>query len=907
MYIKLKVISVSCLILFGLSACETKSEEKSGEEKSPLDYVDMKIGTAEQGNTIVGPGRPFAMVKPGPDTEMRRNYLHAEYITGFSQLHISGTGGNAQSATLGIMPTVGDVNVDPRAYRSRFDPRQATTEPGYCSFLLDDYNITTEITSTDRVALYRFTFPESVQSNILIDLSHAFNVYRGGSIEIVNDSTIVGTGKYNGYHGSNFDIAFNIEFSRPFLSSGIWKQDQIFHGQKSNSIEGSGSLGAFLGFNTEEDETILVKIGISYVDIEGAKRNTREELNHWDFEAIVAESKNIWEELLSKVQVKTQVEEQKTTFYTALYHAMLSPSVLSDVDNRYEGFDGLIHEAEGFNYYGEFSLWDTYRTVHPLYVLLEPKRQRDMVVSLLKIAEQGGWLPTWAWSEGYTGGMFGDHSVSVILDSYAKGIRDFDVNKAYEAMYKNATEQKVGVPWSRRGLYKYMELGFAPEDAGITKSLVAESHAYGPGGAQNTGYYPEVSGSASTTLEYAYNDWCVAEMANFLGREEDAEYFRERALYYKNVYDPNVGFMRPRNSDGSWAMDPFGPTISGQHSQFYCEGNAWTYTWYVPHDIEGLINLMEGRDNFISKLDTAFLGLETGQSYYDPENEPDLHYPYLFNYAGAPWKSQQFVRHITENIFTADHETGLPGDDDVGTMSAWYIFSSMGFYPVLPGSDQYVIGSPLFDEVKIFLDEEYYGGRVLLIESVNNSSENKYIQSMKVNGAYYNKTWITHDDLVNNGHLVFNMGDSPNKNWGIGNNAEPMSMTTQSPDFVYSDLIAPENCLAGEFVNVQVTVTNKGSLGTAHVRLYQSDRNIHFRMQHPMGEKRLVLDANESRIVEFNVPIYYHGVNTLSVDTLSTHITVPRPDFRKRYYADEKNQYEKKVVNIREVRGQRKN
>ncbi len=891
-----KIISANCLILLGLSACET-----TNEEKSPFDYVDMLIGAAEQGKTIVSSARPFAMVKPGPDTEKRRNYLHSKYITGFSQLHISGTGGNAQSAVLGIMPTTGELRIDPKAYRSKFDPQQATAEPGYCSFLLDDYNINAEVTSTDRVALYRFKFPEAEQSNILIDISHAYNVYRGGSIEIVNDSTIVGTGKYNGYHGSSFDIAYNIQFSKPFSSSGIWKQDEVFHGQKSDSIEGRGSLGAFLDFNTEADETILVKIGISYVDIEGAKRNIQEELSHWDFDAVAAESKKIWKDLLSKVKIKSPEENKKITFYTALYHAMLSPSVISDVDNHYQGFDGLVHEAEDFNYYGEFSLWDTYRTVHPLYVLLQPQRQRDMVVSLLKIAEQGGWLPTWAWSEGYTGGMFGDHSVSVILDSYVKGIQDFDVNIAYEAMYKNATEQFVGVPWSRRGLYKYMESGFAPEDAGITKSLVAESHAYGPGGAKNTGYYPEVSGSVSTTLEYAYNDWCVAEMANILGRKDDAEYFSKRARNYKNVFDPNVGFMRPRNSDGSWAMHPFGPTISGQHSQFYCEGNAWTYTWYVPHDIEGLVNLMEGRDVFINKLDTAFLGMESDQSYYDPENEPDIHYPYLYNYVKAPWKTQQIVRHLTENIFTADHETGLPGDDDVGTMSAWYIFSSMGFYPVLPGSDQYVIGSPLFDEVKIFLDEKYYGGKVLHIESVNNSSENKYIQSMKLNGEDFDKTWITHGDLVDNGHLVFKMGDFPNKNRAIGENAAPMSMTTSSPDFVYSDLTAPENAIAGENVNVQVKVTNKGSHGTALVRLFQSDRNIHFRMQHPIGEQRLVLDTDESKVVEFNVPIYYHGTNTLSVDTLSTSISVPRPDFKKRYYSDEKNQYDKQIVNSREV------
>lgn len=888
--------TTSLLILFGLVACTTKNNE----EKSNLGYVDMLIGTAGQGHTIVSTARPFALVKPGPDTEMRRNYLHAKYITGFSQLHTSGTGGNAQSAVLGIMPTNGELKVDPRQYRSRFDPLQATTEPGYNRFLLEDYNIITEVTSTDRVAFYRFTFPQSDESNILINVSHAFNRYNGGEIHILNDSTIAGTGLYNGYHGSSFDVAYYIQFSKPFRSSGIWEANELFHDQKTGAMTGDESLGAFLRYNTAQNETILVKIGMSYVDIEGAKRNLETELSHWDFESVVAESDQIWEEALGKVQVKSWDEDHKTTFYTSLYHAMLSPKILSDADRRYEGFDGQIHVAEGFNYYGEFSLWDTYRTVHPLFVILEPTRQRDMVESLLTIAEQGGWLPKWAWSEGYTGGMLGDHSVTLILDSYAKGIRDFDAEKAYRAMYKNATEQRVGVPWTRRGLYKYMELGFAPEDAGITKSLVSATHAYGPGGAKNTGYYPEVSGSVSASLEYAYNDWCVAEMSRLLGKEQDADYFYERAYYYKNVYDPELGFMRPRNSDGSWALDPFGPTISGQHSQFYCEGNAWTYSWFVPHDMQGLVNLMEGEASFGNKLDIAFSGFEFGRSYYDPANEPDMHYPYMYNYVRTPWRSQEIVRFITENLFTSDRETGIPGDDDVGTMSAWFVFSSMGFYPVAPGSDQYVIGTPLFDEVKIYLDEKYYDSKTLLIEAGNNSSENKYIQSMTINGQDINRTFITHEELINSGQITFSMGNTPNKNWGSANDSPPMSMTTGEPKFVSSDLSAQDQAEADDIIKVEVTVTNNGQLGTADVKLFLSDRNIHFMMENPVGEKRIILEAGESQKVEFNVPLYYHGVNILRVDTLTTNVEVTRPDFKKRYYSGEYNRYDEDTKRTRQ-------
>ncbi|MFC2115052.1 GH92 family glycosyl hydrolase [Bacteroidota bacterium] len=864
----LSIITVSLTF----TACDTEIEQKA-----PLDYVDMLIGTAQKGHTIISTARPFALVKPGPDTELRRNYLHAKYITGFSQLHISGTGGNAQSGAPGIMPVTGKLNVGPLQYRSGFDPSTGIAEPGYFSIMLDDYNINTEITSTDRVVLYRFVFPKSEESHVLLNVSHAFNKYRGGEIRIVNNTTLAGTGKYNGYHGSDFDVAFMAEFSKPFASSGVWKGNEIMEAENYALVDGEDALGAYVDFQTGENDTIYMKIAMSYVDIEGAGRNLGTEMPEWDFEKVLSESRQVWNDLLGKVKVSGGTEDQKTTFYTALYHAMISTCMLSDVDGRYEGFDGNIHQAEGFDYYGEFSLWDTYRSAHPLYSLLQPQRQRDMVKSLLAISEQGGWLPKWGWSEGYTGGMLGDHAVSVILDSYVKGIQDFDAEKAYEAMWKNAMEKLEGVPWGRRGLRHYKSLGFAPEDAGYMKSLVAETNAYGPGGSKDTDYYPEISGSVSATLEFAYNDWCVAEMAGMLNKSDDAVYFGGRAYNYKNVYDPEVGFMRPRNSDGSWAMNPFVSTISGQHSQFYCEGNAWTYSWTVQHDVLGLINLMGGRKAFIFQLDSAFSGLETGQSYFDPTNEPDIHYPYLYNYAGAPWKTQETVRYITDNLFTADHESGLPGDEDAGTMSAWYIFSAMGFYPVTPGSKEYVIGSPVFDNIEITLDDKYYGGKTFIMESHNNNSSNRYIQGVSLNGESVNRTWLTHDEIISDGHLVFTMGDAPNRSWGTGEGSVPTSMTGEEPDFAYTGLKAPETAKFNEYVDVQVTVTNKGGLGTAHTVLYHFDRNAHYRTGHLVGENKSVLSAGESRVLNFSVPLYFHGNNTLQVDSLSTTIVVSKP------------------------------
>jgi putative alpha-1,2-mannosidase len=339
--------------------------------------------------------------------------------------------------------------------------------------------------------------------------------------------------------------------------------------------------------------------------------------------------------------------------------------------------------------------------------------------------------------------------------------------------------------------------------------------------------------------------------------------------------------MRPRNTDGSWALEPFQPTISGRHNQFYCEGNAWTYTWLVQHDVQGLINLMGGPRPFIEKLDEAFEGVEDDVAYYDPTNEPDMHYPYLYNHAGAPWRSQEMVRLVVDKFFSSDRENGLPGDDDVGTMSAFYIFSALGFYPVVPGSAEYVIGSPLFDKVEIKLDDKYYGGKTLVIEAENNGAGKPYIQSAKLNGEPLNKTTVTHDALVNNGHLVFVMGDTPNKEWGTGPGAAPTSMTTQEPEFVYSNLTAPARSKADHEVEVTVMVMNKGGLGTAHTELKLFDSNAHYRKGHLVGEDLSVLAAGESRELRFTVPLYFHGAKTFRINDQSVDLVVSRINARE--------------------------
>ena len=863
--------SVAALAVLAAAAITGVADAKVG-----YDYVDMRIGTGDEGHTIISATRPFGLVKPGPDTEKRRNFLASNIITGFSQLHISGTGGNAQSATLGIMPTTGPLEVDPRQYQTRFTPEDVSAELDAISFYLEDYDVTTEITATDRVGFYRVTFPKGKESRVLVDVSHAYNKFRDGEIRIVDERTLEGTGKYRGYHGSQFDIAFYIEFSRPFQSSGVWEDKMPMDGKTEASVEGDLGLGAYLDFGDNVTEPVLMKISISYVDIAGARNNMAAELDHWDFEKIKAESREAWTQMLSKIQVEGGTEQQKTAFYTGLYHTMLSPSTLSDVDGRYEGFDGNVHVADDFTYYGEFSLWDTYRTVHPLYTIVLPQRQNDMVKSLLKIAEQGGWLPKWAWSEGYTGGMLGDHAVSVIVDSYMKGIRDYDVGAAYAAIRKNGLEKIDGLPWGRRGLHEYKALGYAPEDAGLQDSLVADLLEYSPGGHPARDTYPKISSSVSATLEFAYDDFCVALLADALGKDEDTEYFRQRAYNYKNIYDANVGFMRPRNSDGSWALVPFVPTILGEHSQFYVEGNAWTYSWLVPHDPQGLINLMGGRESYIAKLDEAFEGYENKLSYYDYSNEPSMHYPYMYLFAQEPWKTQQSVRTVMETAYGADHEKGLPGDEDVGTLSAWYIFSSMGFYPMNPGLPEYVIGSPLFDRIEVELDRDFYDRDKLVITAGNNKAGNDFIQSAMINGSPLERTWLSHDELVNGGRLHFEMGSEPNYEWGSGPEDVPSSMTQGEPKFVYSELTAPERADPGEYVTVTVRVTNEGALGTAHTRLYRHEKSRHYLRGHLVGEDKRVLDPGESAVLEFSVPLYLYSFHRFEVGTETATTIVKR-------------------------------
>jgi predicted alpha-1,2-mannosidase len=667
-----------------------------------------------------------------------------------------------------------------KGYESAYSHQEEEASPGYYAVQLKKYGIKAELTATEHVGFHRYTFPKSDEAHIIVDVTHSLTPGRDTYVKIVNEHQIEGhvTGDMEGSYSMPLTCYFFAEFNKSFISAGSWNGDSIFNGLKEKS--GKDGVGAFVNFKTEEGEQILVKVGISFVSIDGAKMNLQEELPHWDFQKVVDQAKNEWNKKLDKIKIKGGTEEQKTIFYTAMYHSLLFPRVFSDVDGRYYShFDDKIHGTKGERYYVDFSLWDTYRALHPLLAYLEPERQNEMIRAFLTMYDQGGRLPLHvSYKNYYQATMIGDHATSVIVDSYKKGLRDYDIEKAYEAMRKNATVPGER-PKSRYGLDYYMDLKYVPAD--------------------------KVRESVSVTLEDCYDDWCLAEMAKDLGKMDDCKMFSERAAYYSNLYDKETGFFRPRKADGSWLeMCDSLPTIirTDVHSYYSCfdplwvgvspnrhftESSAWQYLWHIPHDVQGLINLMGNKTDFVTKLDSLFAmsPKESGELQYAPlrskigqyvhGNEPVHHVAYLYNYAGEPWLTQMWVNEIRNKMYGTGPD-GLCGNDDMGQMSAWYIFSAMGFYPVAPGQNVFVIGTPLFDEVTLNLGE-YFHNKSFTIKALDISAENIYIQSAELNGKTYNKSWISHDDIVNGGTLVFVMGPNPNKEWGSSPDGFPPSMT----------------------------------------------------------------------------------------------------------------------------------
>jgi predicted alpha-1,2-mannosidase len=732
-------------------------------------FVNPFIGTAGTGHTFPGAVTPFGMVQLSPDTgiegwDLCSGYRYSDNsIIGFSHTHLSGTGAADYGDVL-IMPTVGKLKIvsgtaeNPDAgYRSSFFHKNEKASAGYYSVFLDDYKIKVELTATARAGFHKYTFPESKNSNIVIDLKHGISdKTKDAQLKIINNNQIEGYRRSEGW-ATNQILYFVIEFSKSFESFGIALDDKIYENKRDAKGE---NVKAYVGYKTNDGEQILVKVGISSVSIENARKNLEAEINHWDFEKTRNETEQLWEKSLGKIKIEGGSIEQKTIFYTALYHALIHPNIYSDVDGRYRGMDNKIHKADGKNHYTVFSLWDTYRALHPLFTIIEPERDVDMIKSLIAKYDAKGILPVWELSSNETGTMIGYHSIPVIADAYLKGLNNFDIEKAFKAMKHSANMNHLG-------LKSYKELDYVASD---------REHE-----------------SVSKTLEYAYDDWCIARMAEKLGKKDDYKKFTKRTLNYKNLFDTYSGFMRGKNANGKW-VSPFDPF---EVTRDFTEANAWQYSLYVPQDVNGLIDFYGGDENLIKKLDETFnsdsklggrvLSDITGMiGQYAHGNEPSHHMSYLYNYTSEPWKTQKTVREIMDKMYSASAD-GLIGNDDCGQMSAWYVLSAMGFYPVCPGTDQFVIGTPLFD--KVIIDN---GNNNQFVIQANNPSDKRfYIQSVKLNGKEYDKNYFIYSDIMNGGKVEFKISSEPNKNWGISEESRPYSFSQKyfvSPPFQRNDI-----------------------------------------------------------------------------------------------------------------------
>ena len=727
-------------------------------------YVNPMIGTGGHGHTFPGPTVPFGMIQPGPDTRINgwdacSGYYYADStINGFSHTHLSGTGCGDYGDLL-IMPTVGKQNYQPIGsetqtlpYASGFSHTNETAEPGYYSVYLDTYGVKAELTSTKRAAMHRYTFPASKESGFVFDLDYSLQGQRNNAmeLEIIGDTVIKGYKNTSGWAWDH-QVCFYAVFSKPFSYKLI--EDTVFVGAARQKYLLKKAL---LKFETYENEQVLVKIAISPVDVEGARQNLLTELPDWDFDKTAENAREEWNKYLQKIEITTSDKEQKIIFYTALYHTGISPNLFSDVDGRYRGMNKqILQTTPDKPVYTVFSLWDTMRAFHPLMTIIDPKLNSDFIGSLLKKYREGGILPMWELAANYTGTMIGYNAVPVIVDAYMKGDRSFDAVEALKACRRSA---------------EYDTKGIASTNYVLENGLMPVSKYY-----KNTiGYIPcdKENENVAKGLEYAYDDWCIARLAQNLNDTVVERRYDKLAKNYTHYFDPSVGFMRGKDSAGKWRV-PFAPNTSTHREDDYCEGTSWQWTWFVPHDVEGLKKLMGGDKAFVTKLDSLFSvntpmegdkisadisGL-IGQ--YAHGNEPSHHIIHLYNYAHQPWKTQALVDSVLYGQYR-NAPDGLSGNEDCGQMSAWYILNAMGFYQVCPGNPTYSIGRPLFDRVVIPLSN----GKSFQVDVKNASRTNKYIQSVKLNNRKLKKPFFNHNDIMNGGKIEFVMTNKPTK-WGI--------------------------------------------------------------------------------------------------------------------------------------------
>lgn len=728
--------------------------------KDPVDYVNPNIGTIGHLLTATVPyvQYPHGMARVAPVTNpgFTDRYL-ADKIFGFP----------AGPATL--MAYTGELSLDPARAASHYDHDFETATPYWYKVRFDDSDIEAEATATPLVAYYRFTLPAAPHAHLVLHM-------RSGEFSVSGADAVSGCGNSGRADGANgVHYCFYAKFSKPVTGYHTWNG--------SNLSQDAAQSGNRIGFDTDfaarAGEQIEVRVGLSYISVEQAQKNLEHEIPAWGFDAVKAKTRAVWNQALSTIQVKGGTERQRTIFYTALYRTLSRMTDITEDGHYFSGYDYQVHATDGHDFYVDDGLWDTYRSAHPLSLLIETSRQIDMVRSYIRMYQQSGWMPSFPSVGGERAVMIGHHSTAFIADAYTKGYRDFDVETAYAGMKKNAMEATM-LPWRRGPMTEldkiYLERGFFPALAKAETETVAAVHP------------SERRQSVSVTLENCYDDWCLAQVAKGLGKQDDSAYFMKRAHNYVNVFDPRTGFMAPKSADGAW-VEGVDPKLGGGQGgrAWYTECDAWVYTWHVQHDPAGLIALMGGREKFAEKLDQlftenygtskfSFLGQFPDMTgligLYPQGNEPAFHIPYLFDYCGQPWKTQRRVRQIMD-VWYGDGPLGICGDEDGGAMSSWYVFSAMGFYPVSPGQPAYEIGSPLFEETRIRLEN----GKVFTIKAENVSAQNKYIQSATLNGKAWNQPWFQHADLAAGGTLVLVMGPRPNTAWGSAPADAPPSMS----------------------------------------------------------------------------------------------------------------------------------
>ncbi len=748
-----------------------------------VEYVNPIIGTDGMGHTFPGACVPFGIVQLSPDTDTVPHNINGVYqkrvyeycagyqykdstIVGFSHTHFNGTG-HSDLGDILIMPTTGELKLNPgtsdnpeNGYRSRFSHETEKASPGYYEVMLDDYDVKAQLTATKRTGVHKYTFPEK-DGRIILDLNHGIYNYDGktlwAQVRVENDTLITGYRITNGWARTNYTY-FAISFSKPIRNYGYEDMDEIRYNGfwrkfpvNNNFPEMAGrKVVSYFEFDNTENPELVVKVALSATSTDGALYNLQVETAGKDFEQLAKEAAESWNRQLSSLAIEGS-DDQKAMFYTSYYHTLVNPSVYMDVDGRYRGLDHNIHQADDFTNYTVFSLWDTYRAEHPFLMLMKPDEARDMVMSMIRHYQQSvhGLLPIWSHMANDNWCMSGYHAVSVLADAIAKGA-DIDTDEALDAMLSTSKVTYL------EGLGDYMELGYVPFDVSYT--------------------------AASTTLEYCYDDWTIYQTAKNMGREDVAAEYKQRAMNYQNIYDPELGFARPRHKDGSF-KEEF--DVLQTHGEGFIEGNSWNFSFHVPHDVMGVMELMGGEKEFVRKLDELF-AMHLPEEYYEANeditsdcliggyvhgNEPSHHIPYLYAWTSQPWKTQYWVREIMNRMYK-NHIRGLSGNDDCGQMSAWYLFTAMGFYPVCPGTDQYVIGAPYLPYIKLSLPN----GKTFEIKAKGVSDKKRYVKAVLLNGKPYSKMYITHSDIVNGGVIEFIMSDKPNKNRGINKNDKPYSL-----------------------------------------------------------------------------------------------------------------------------------